>query len=141
MKIISKISIVFVICMMVFFVVPNNVRADNKNDSNSSSSAFGGLIDKAKPASNDIPADSSSVTGIIRKLLGFLEVASGLMSILVIAFTGFQYIIASDAEMKSEMKKKMLPLIIGLILVFSASSIVSFILGAVQSGAATTVQT
>lgn len=135
MKIISKISIVFVICMMVFFVVPNNVRAEDKKDS----SSFGSLIDQAEPTSKDIPADSSSVTGIIRKLLGFLEVASGLMSILVIAFTGFQYIIASDAEMKSEMKKKMLPLIIGLILVFSASSIVSFILGAVQSGATTTV--
>ena len=53
------------------------------------------------------------------------------MSVLVIAFTGFQYIVSADAEMKNEMKKKMLPIIIGLILVFFATSITTFLLGAV----------
>ena len=133
MKIISKLSIILIICVAVFGFAPNSVPVTYAADKDTS---FGSLMDKAKPAKGDIPATSSNVTAIIRRLLGFLEVAAGLMSILVIAFTGFQYIVAADAEMKNEMKKKMLPIIIGLILVFSASAIVSFILGVVATNAA-----
>ena len=89
------------------------------------------MLGKATPKDGDMPTTTSGVTGIIRKLLGFLQVASALMSVLVIAFTGFQYIVSADAEMKNEMKKKMLPIIIGLILVFFATSITTFLLGAV----------
>ncbi len=134
MKIISKISIILIICITVFGFVPNSASVTY-------ATAFGSLIDKAAPAKGDIPATSNGVTAIIRQLLGFLEVAAGLMSILVIGFTGFQYIVAADAEMKNEMKKKMLPIIIGLILVFSASAIVSFILGAVEPSSPTLVKT
>lgn len=126
---ISKISVILIICAILFSFIPNNASVTY-----AAGSSFGGLIDSAQPSSKDIPQDSNGVTAIIRHLLGFLEVASGLLSILVIAFTGFQYIVAADAEVKTEMKKKMLPIIIGLILVFSASAIVSFLLGAVQGG-------
>ena len=133
MKVISKISIILIILISVINFIPNGTPVVFSASADSSS--FGALVDKAKPSGSDIVSDSSGVTAIIRHLLGFLEVAAGLMSILVIAFTGFQYIVAADAEMKSEMKKKMLPIIIGLVLVFSASAIVSFILGAVAEKA------
>lgn len=93
-------------------------------------------------ASVDVSAEINSVTvnqptagelkTTIGKVLGFLQVASGLTSILVIAFTGFNYIVAETPNMKDELKKKMLPIVIGLVLVFSAVSISKFIIGSIE---------
>lgn len=65
---------------------------------------------------------------VIGKLLGFLQVASGIVAVLMIAIVGFNYII-STPEVKDEMKKKMLPIIIGIVLVFGATSVAKFLIG------------
>ena len=67
---------------------------------------------------------------VISKILGFLQVASGLISVIVIAFSGFRYVVAETADVKGEVKKKMLPMIIGMVLVFSATTVAKFLLGA-----------
>ena len=46
----------------------------------------------------------------------------------MIAIVGFNYII-STPEVKDEMKKKMLPIIIGIVLVFGATSVAKFLIG------------
>ena len=127
MKYVLKIGIILVICISIVFILPNEFSFVCA----AGSTSYKGLLGKATPKDGDMPTTTSGVTGINRKLLGFLQVASALMSVLVIAFTGFQYIVSADAEMKNEMKKKMLPIIIGLILVFFATSITTFLLGAV----------
>ena len=128
MKYIFKISFIFVIFMSMLFVMPDEYMLVSFGET----MTYGSLLDGSKPQETDIAKISTTgVKGIVKKILGFVRVASALMSILVIAFAGFQYIVAADAEMKNEMKKKMLPLIIGLILVFSASTITYFLLGVV----------
>lgn len=77
--------------------------------------------------------EGGEITTTIGKILGFLQVAAGLTSIIVIAFTGFEYIVASTPSMKDELKKKMLPIVIGLVLVFGAVSIAQFIVGGIES--------
>ena len=74
---------------------------------------------------------ASKLSGIIGGLLGFLRLASGLVAILMIAITGFNYIIGG-AEVKEEMKKKMFPIILGLLLVFGAASIAIFVMGVIS---------
>ena len=144
MKYFFKISFILVLCISIVFITPDtfsvvlaktNTSTSNKAKKSGTAQVqgYGDLIDKAEPNDSDIDSvGTEGVQGIIRKLLGFVRVASALMSILVIAFTGFQYIVAADAEVKNEIKKKMLPIIIGLILVFSATSITTFLLGAVK---------
>ena len=128
MKYIFKISFIFVIFMSMLFVMPDEYMLVSFGET----MTYGSLLDASKPQETDIDKISTKgVKGIVKKILGNVRVASALMSILVIAFAGFQYIVAADAEMKNEMKKKMLPLIIGLILVFSASTITYFLLGVV----------
>ena len=119
-----KFFVIFLVLFNIFYIsLPQNVsNAGTEWDS---------LIKKATPTADDVPTGNTLLIGVIKKLLSFLQVASGLIAILVIAFTGFNYVVASDPNIKEEMKKKMLPLIIGLICVFSASSIASFILGVV----------
>ena len=66
-----------------------------------------------------------------KKILALLQIASALITVVVLAFTVFNYITSQDAEMKSEIKKRMLPILIGLVLVFSATTVTRFILAVV----------
>ncbi len=128
MKNVIKIFAVFLLICSIYIIFPNNTS--------NAVTDWSGVIDKTKPSTStvsNIENNASGIVTIIKILLRFLQVASALISVLVIAFTGFNYIMASDADMKSEMKKKMLPLIIGLICVFSASSIASFLIGVTGS--------
>lgn len=123
MKICKKIflSCIIIICMVA--VIPSNIL-----EVDASVSELAGDMTGTLPADNL----SSDLRGTINKLLGFLQVAAGIISVVVIAFTGFNYIVASTPDMKEEIKKKMLPLLIGMVLVFGAASIARFILGAVE---------
>lgn len=128
MKNVIKILAIFLLICSIYMIFPGSTS--------NAATDWTGVIDKAKPTKatvNGIEGKATGIINIIKVLLGFLQIASALISILVIAFTGFNYIMASDADMKSEMKKKMLPLIIGLICVFSASSIASFLIGVTGS--------
>lgn len=121
MKTISKVLLILVAAVCLFTVVPQNTVMAANN-----ASSVIGEVKVTDPNSNL----SDGLKKVIGKLLGFLQIASGLIAILMIAITGFNYIIGG-ADMKKEMKDKMLPIIVGLVLVFGAVSIAQFILGAV----------
>lgn len=126
MKIIKRVLIsTFIILFIVIFTSHNTVDAKGNKVSN---------IMKNVGVSTDAvnQSDLEDLQKMLGKILGFLQVASGLVSVLVIAFLGFTYIV-EDANIKNEVKSKMLPILIGLVLVFSAVSISKFILGAVES--------
>lgn len=78
----------------------------------------------------DAVLKTKSLKIVVNRLLGFLRVISGLVLVLVLGTTGYKYIVATP-EIKGELKKRMLPVILGTILVFSAVSIAGFILGAI----------
>ena len=122
MKFITKLFIILSISVFTFAIVPQNTSFAGKISS---------MVSGTKPTDNAIMG--SAMTDIVKSILSLLQVGSALITIIVLAFTGFNYIVAADAEMKSEMKKKMLPIIIGLILVFSATSIAKFLLAVVGS--------
>lgn len=117
MKIVKKIILILVIAICVFEVIPQNISVASTKD-------VVGTVIPVTP-SEDL---ATGLQATIGKLLGFLQIASGLVSILMIAIVGFNYIIATP-DVKDEMKKKMLPIIIGLVLVFGAVSIAKFLLG------------
>ena len=124
MKTIQKVLLILMVIACVFTVLPQNVFANND-------------VSNAKAAlsiNTTTTADVSGLQGLIGNLVGFLQIASGLVAVFMIAFTGFNYIVGTP-ELKNEMKAKMLPIIVGLILVFGAVSIAKFILGAVGGGA------
>lgn len=128
MKVIQKILIILVMGAYMFAIMPQNISWADVTTPVSPSTAVQSVGDRTVA---DYAADASDkLATTIGKLLGFLQVASGLISILMIALTGFNYIIATP-DVKEEMKKKMLPIIVGLVIVFGAVSIARFILGAV----------
>ena len=118
MKTLQKILLILVIASCTMIVVPQNVS---------------NALDVAEKAGNVTAADddsgvSDSLTKVVSKILGFIQIASGLLSIVMIAWTGFRYIIETP-EMKSELKKNLIPIVVGFLLVFMASTIAKFVIG------------
>lgn len=72
------------------------------------------------------PDKYSPLQRVIGKILGFLQVASALTTVVVVAFLGFK-MLTETPEVKREVKQKGLPIIIGVVLVFGATSVASFI--------------
>ena len=108
------------IAVSMFVIMPNNMCfADATN-------AISKVENEAK--SDNATTAAEGLASVIGKLLGFLQVASGIVAVLMIAIVGFNYII-STPEVKDEMKKKMLPIIIGIVLVFGATSVAKFLIG------------
>lgn len=120
MKTVYKVFAILMIAVSMFVIMPDNMCLADA----------AGAIDKVKTeASKADPTEASNdLATVIGKLLGFLQVASGIVAVLMIAIVGFNYII-STPEVKDEMKKKMLPIIIGIVLVFGATSVARFLIG------------
>lgn len=79
--------------------------------------------------------DSSNYTELqttIGYVLGFLQIASGLTAVIMIAFTGFKLIFEVNPKVVEETKKTMFPIVFGIVLTFGAVSIAKFIIGAVE---------
>ena len=120
MKTVYKVFAILMIAVSMFVIMPDNMCLADAT----------GAIDKVKTEAKkaDPTEASTDLATVIGKLLGFLQVASGIVAVLMIAIVGFNYII-STPEVKDEMKKKMLPIIIGIVLVFGATSVAKFLIG------------
>ena len=119
MKTLQRMILVLMMAVCIFSILPQNiVKAD--------------AISAVEGVKVNEGTKYDGLQKVVGRLLGFLRIASGLVAILMIAITGFNYIVGTP-DVKDEMKKKMLPIIIGLILVFGAVSIATFILNAVDT--------
>lgn len=78
---------------------------------------------------NNMPGREDSITIVdnsLKKIWGTIELALQIASVTAFIFAGVRYIFAS-ADQKADIKKSMMFLIIGAILVFAASTVVGFI--------------
>ena len=127
MKTITKIFAVLLILASTLVVMPGNtVFADG----GTALEAVGGIT-----ATKTDSANYSTLQTTIGKLLGFLQVASGLVGVLVIALTGFSYVMTTSTDAKAALKDKALPIILGFVLVFGAVSIAKFLIGVTATAA------
>ena len=119
MKTMYKVLAILIIAVSMLVIMPDNMSLA------ATAADAGSAIDGIQVTGG---GDVSKLQSVIGKLLGFLQVASGIIAVLMIAITGFQYIVETP-EVKSEIKKKMLPIIVGIVLVFGATSVAKFIIG------------
>lgn len=117
-KIVNMLIIMIMICG--FIILPQGqVRAAGET-------TVSGIVKGIRPIdpTEDKYSDLAEVVG---KIIGFLQIASGITTVIMVAFLGFE-LITSMPEVRGEVKKKMLPMIIGIMLVFGATSIANFII-------------
>lgn len=121
MKILKKLSILILLGLFFINIFSLNFALGAKLSDDVS--GFEAKID------SNVARSTKSLKTIANRLLGFLRIISALILVLVLGTTGYQYIVATP-DIRKELKNKMLPVILGILLVFSAVTIASFILGA-----------
>ena len=66
------------------------------------------------------------------KIIGFLQLTSAIAAVVLISVFGFKFILGSANE-KAEYQKSFIPLIIGVVVVFAATSIAKLLFGIVAT--------
>ena len=67
------------------------------------------------------------------KVIGLIQVASVVLAVILIAVFGFKFIMGSANE-KADYQKSFIPLIVGLVVVFAATSIAKVIMSIANNG-------
>lgn len=91
----------------------------------------------AKDVVTDINADttgidSNGMKSIAGRVLGLLQIVSAILAVILIAYLGFKMVLGSANE-KADVQKQFIPLIIGVTIVFAATSIANLLLGIMGS--------
>ena len=73
------------------------------------------------------PGDMTGVEQIAGRILGLIQAASGIAAVVLIAVFGFKFIMGSANE-KAEYQKSFIPLIVGVVVVFAATSIADLLM-------------
>lgn len=115
-----KIFAVVLIAMLVVFSVSTSSYADSAKD------VIGG-----------INADTSGINSqgmktIAGRVLGLLQIVSAILAVILVAYLGFKMVLGS-ADVKADVQKQFIPLIIGVTIVFAATSIANLLLGIMRT--------
>ena len=115
-----KIFAVVLMAMLVVFSVSTFSYAD----------APGQVISGINANMNGIKTDG--IKSIAGRVLGLLQIASAILAVILIAYLGFKMVLGSANE-KADVQKQFIPLIIGVTIVFAATSIANLLLGIMGS--------
>ncbi len=122
MKVLQHVLIILLVAMLIFAVLPVNFSNADKYDPKTAINQMDGTQANIKDS------DVKPFTKLGDTILTFLQIVSGIAAVIMIAISGFRYIVETP-EVKGELKKNMVPIVIGIILVFFAASIAKFFLG------------
>lgn len=111
-----KIFAVVLIAILVVFSVSTSSYADSAKD------VIGGI----NADTNGI--NSQGMKKIAGRVLGLLQIVSAILAVILVAYLGFKMVLGSANE-KADVQKQFIPLIIGVTIVFAATSIANLLLG------------
>ena len=115
-----KIFAVVLMAMLVVFSVSTFSYADSAKDVVTGINA------------NMTGIDSSGMKSSAGRVLGLLQIVSAILAVILIAYLGFKMVLGSANE-KADVQKQFIPLIIGVTIVFAATSIANLLLGIMGS--------
>lgn len=115
-----KIFAVVLMAMLVVFSVSTFSYADSAKDVVTGINA------------NMTGIDSNGMKSIAGRVLGLLQIVSAILAVILIAYLGFKMVLGSANE-KADVQKQFVPLIIGVTIVFAATSIANLLLGIMGS--------
>lgn len=111
-----KIFAVVLIAMLVVFSVSTSSYADSAKD------VIGGIN------ADTSGINSQGMKAIAGRVLGLLQIVSAILAVILVAYLGFKMVLGSANE-KADVQKQFIPLIIGVTIVFAATSIANLLLG------------
>lgn len=115
-----KIAMTIVMIMTIVFTFSNAVFA--------AESASGLITDiKGNTSFSNASSQAGDLSKMAGKVIGLIQVASVVLAVILIAVFGFKFIMGSANE-KADYQKSFIPLIVGLVVVFAATSIAKVIM-------------
>ena len=72
--------------------------------------------------------DATGLQTLAGKIIGLIQIASAVAALILIAVFGFKFIMGSANE-KADYQKSFIPLIVGVVVVFAATSIAKLLFG------------
>ena len=88
----------------------------------------GSIVDSINTQITADPNAASELTEIAGKVIGLIQIASAVVAVILIAVFGFKFILGSANE-KADYQKSFIPLIVGVVVVFAATSIAKLLFG------------
>lgn len=106
-----KIAIVALMLILTVFIFSTSVFANEINISNLKAEYTG---------------DTTEMTTIAQNVMGLIRNIAIIAGVIILMVIGVKFILGS-AEEKAEYKKSLIPLVVGIVIVISATTLVSFI--------------
>ena len=122
MKKTLKIAMTIAMIMAIVFTFSNIVFADSTAEN-----VIGGIQPGLNKAGN-----YSGLQNMASRVISLIQVASIILAVILIAVFGFKFIMGSANE-KADYQKSFIPLIVGLVVVFAATSIAQVIMTVANS--------
>ena len=110
-----KIISILLVAIMLVITVGSSVYAVNPDD----------IIANVVPT-NPGASQVSGLQGMASRILGLLQAASAILAIVLVGVFGFKFIMGSP-EQKGDYQKSFIALIVGVVVVFSATSVARLI--------------
>lgn len=112
---VTKILFILCIACMIVGCFQGIVSAD-------ASTLVSGIDGKTAASS----IDASGLQTMASKVLGIIQIATAVLAVILIAVFGFKFVLGSAQE-KADYQKSFIPLIVGVVVVFAATSIAKVI--------------
>jgi len=119
-----KISMIIAMMIAVIFTFSGITFAAAATDAT-------GVIGGIQPGVNKA-GDYSGLQNMATSVISLIQVASVILAVILIAVFGFKFIMGSANE-KADYQKSFIPLIVGLVVVFAATSIAKLIMTVANS--------
>lgn len=88
----------------------------------------GSIVDNINGSITADTSAASDLTSMAGKVIGLIQIASAVAAVILIAVFGFKFILGSANE-KADYQKSFIPLIVGVVVVFAATSIAKLLFG------------
>lgn len=111
-----------IVCLLTIILMCSLIF--NINFAYAGNDGVNAIISSMKGTSNAISAGNTGVGKVINNVIGILQVVGSGLSIIVITMLGIKYILASPGE-KADVKKSIMPIGIGCILLFGAVNLMA----------------
>ena len=89
-----------------------------------------GIVDTIDGKITGDTTQAAALTEMAGKVIGLIQIAAAVAAVILIAVFGFKFILGSANE-KADYQKSFIPLIVGVIVVFAATSIAKLLFGLV----------
>lgn len=128
-KVINLVIVMIILCMsinMCSYEVCAALPSERGTDSRSEESTLEINPGAYDPGSKDDASGATRLKNMGNTIIGFIQIVASVLSVIILMVMGIKYMMGSVEE-KAEYKKAMLPYVIGIVIVFSITTILGII--------------